>query len=335
MGHHQGAYQIDMSAPDLSIIILHTHRKGYPEACLRSYGLDQPRDGTEILLIDGLPPSAPAPFAHVRRIAAPGQSDAAAKNTAIAQASGEYIALISSDTLGQKLNPTHSDAIGQLQNHARTQATPSIVAAQILLENGYWHWTHFRIPTLWRELALLRRPLRLLRHILSENIIPLPGQARPAESVRANCLVAHRSVFDKAGPFAEGYQFGVEDMEWCIRARAAGIDTLILPAAQAHKIAPQRFRRLTPLHTLAAYHANRRLLRRTRGPLVALTYTAIRTLKAALALPILLLLHTLTLGAHPHLRHELHTAALTLTGRCNTDLIPDDIASDVWWERLF
>jgi GT2 family glycosyltransferase len=313
----------------LTVAVLDHARKGYPTDCLRSYGLDRPEPGVETLLVDARPAEAPAPFGHVRRVRVSDGGRAAAKNRALAEARGAYIALVASDTLGEE------GTLGRLLDVARQAEGPVAVAAQLLLESGRWCPTDFAYPSIGRELNILRRPWRLLRRLVQDTPLPLEGGAFAAASVRADCLLAGRDVFERAGRFEPGYRFGVEDAVWCRRAQRAGAGVLVLPAARATTIRPRRFGYYPVAAFLAADRSCRRFVRATQGPLAGLAYSGVRTLKCAVAWPVLAFLHGVTFGAHPALRREFRVATHTLFGGGDPDALPPDIASHMWWERLF
>jgi hypothetical protein len=64
---------------------------------------------------------------------------------------------------------------------------------------------------------------------------PLPvtsGPAHPVDALSGCALLVRREVFDRVGLLAEGYFFGFEDLDFCLRAREAGFLALCAPAAR-------------------------------------------------------------------------------------------------------
>jgi GT2 family glycosyltransferase/glycosyltransferase involved in cell wall biosynthesis len=56
----------------------------------------------------------------------------------------------------------------------------------------------------------------------------------PPTAVSGCVMLVHRRVFETIGLFAEPYFFGFEDIEFCQRARRAGFETALVPAAVAY-----------------------------------------------------------------------------------------------------
>lgn len=60
-----------------------------------------------------------------------------------------------------------------------------------------------------------------------------PGVMR-VDAVSGCVMLIRREVFERAGAFDEDYFFSYEDLDFCLRARGAGLDTLCVPAALAY-----------------------------------------------------------------------------------------------------
>jgi GT2 family glycosyltransferase len=61
-----------------------------------------------------------------------------------------------------------------------------------------------------------------------------PGRLRFVDAVSGCVMLIRRSVFEAAGLLDEEYFFSFEDIEFCLRARSAGFQTVCVPEAIAY-----------------------------------------------------------------------------------------------------
>jgi GT2 family glycosyltransferase len=66
-----------------------------------------------------------------------------------------------------------------------------------------------------------------------EQLGPLPA-VRPALAVTGSALLVRRDVFEQLGGWDELYGWYYEDVDFCLRARAAGWSVAVVPAAVVH-----------------------------------------------------------------------------------------------------
>lgn len=69
---------------------------------------------------------------------------------------------------------------------------------------------------------------------LIEGIASAPNDARTVDAVSGCLMLIARRVFERIGALDERYFFGFEDLDVCLRARAAGITTVVSPARAYH-----------------------------------------------------------------------------------------------------
>lgn len=74
--------------------------------------------------------------------------------------------------------------------------------------------------------------MRMLR--ADEGIASAPNDPRTVDAVSGCLMLIARRVFERIGALDERYFFGFEDLDVCLRARAAGITTVVSPARAYH-----------------------------------------------------------------------------------------------------
>jgi len=89
-------------------------------------------------------------------------------------------------------------------------------------------------PTLAGTLARLTLPRAKRKYYLGDP----PDQARAVDWVTGAFIAFDRDVFDRTGGFDEDYFMYYEDVDFCLRARAAGFPAYFLPAARALHLSP-------------------------------------------------------------------------------------------------
>lgn len=67
-----------------------------------------------------------------------------------------------------------------------------------------------------------------------EGATSVPAMTRPVHAVSGCVMLVERRVFERVGMLDERYFFGVEDLDFCLRAREAGIRTLVAPVRAYH-----------------------------------------------------------------------------------------------------
>ena len=312
--------------PALTIAVIAHRVRGYPANCLGALGADRPAPGIEYLWVEG--PEAPANpdgFPGVRRVTISDGDRAAAKNRALSEAQGELVLLMTADIQAAP------GAVEALRRAARSRDGGAAVSAQLLLENGLVRRTDFGFPSAARELNPLRWIASFVRGFQRRGTQPSASGVRPARSLHAACLMATREVFDKVGPFTEGYRFALEDIEWSDRAHAAGVPLLIAHEAHAFKLAPQRRGALEPAASVELERSLRRLVRRRRSGVAAGAYVAARVGKHLAVWLASALVDTVFCGAWRSVRHERRCRRALLWMR-QSEPVPPEAESHVRWE---
>ena len=120
------------------------------------------------------------------------------------------------------------------------------------------------VPTPWRSLVRTLGLARLFpghRDVFDDFVLagrPLPAGPTPVEAISGAFMLVRRSALEQVGVLDEGYFLHCEDLDWCMRFRAAGYAILFVPDVTVvhHKGRSGRDR---PLRVL--WHMHRGMLR--------------------------------------------------------------------------
>lgn len=91
------------------------------------------------------------------------------------------------------------------------------------------------VPTPWRSLVRTLGLARLFpgqRKVFDDFVLagqPLPTQPTPVEAISGSFMLVRRSALETVGLLDEGYFLHCEDLDWCMRFRAAGLAILFVP----------------------------------------------------------------------------------------------------------
>ena len=104
-----------------------------------------------------------------------------------------------------------------------------------------------------------------------------PAPFHRVDAISGCVMLIRRGVFERAGLLDDSYFFSFEDVEFCLRARRAGFDTVCVPEAIAYHEGGRTIGRRSPRRVYFATRNHLRLAAET-GP------SAVRTLRAAAVL---------------------------------------------------
>jgi GT2 family glycosyltransferase len=209
---------------DLSVIVLNYNTRVNLRACLQS--LERP-PSSEVLVVDnassdGSADMVEAEFPWVRLIRSPRNGGFAyGNNQALRVATGEAILLLNPDTLVPR------GGIAGLMRVLDEQPEAGVVGPRLLRPDGSMHLACRRsFPTpevaFYRIVGLSRmfpsNP-RFGRYNLTFIDPTLPIEV---DSVCGACMLVRRSVVEQVGLLDERFFMYGEDLDWCLRARAAG-----------------------------------------------------------------------------------------------------------------
>lgn len=221
----------------VSVIIVSWNVEGLIEACLRSIPAALGSLSGEILVVDNA--SQDATVLRIRKLspALPqltlleqkqNLGFAKANNLALRQAGGEYLLLLNPDTV---LTP---GAIEQLVACAQ-QCGAGIVGGRHANVDKTLQPSVRRLPSPQAMALVLLKLHRLLpnnriwQRYLAKDFDY--SRTQPAQQVAGSCLLITRTAFDRIGPLDERFRVWFEEVDWCARARAAGITVVYCSSA--------------------------------------------------------------------------------------------------------
>jgi N-acetylglucosaminyl-diphospho-decaprenol L-rhamnosyltransferase len=150
---------------------------------------------------------------------------AAANNQGIARASGRYLLLLNSDAEAEPA------ALRTLVAYADGHPKAGVIGPKLLNPDGTLQPSGGRFPTPASTVASLLGLNRLTGR-------PRYGTTRdyslPAEvdEVSGAAMLIRREVIDQVGGLDEGFAWGYEDVDYCLRARRAGWHVHYVPDAR-------------------------------------------------------------------------------------------------------
>lgn len=145
---------------------------------------------------------------------------APARNQAIREARGRFIAILDTDL------EFVEDSLGPLLEVLRERPDVGIAGCRLVFPDGTTQFNAKRFPS---PLALLSRRLPLLRLLDGGRRLAWHEMhdwdrqsSREVEYLIGACQVVRREVFDQVGLLDEAIFYGPEDIDFCLRARRAG-----------------------------------------------------------------------------------------------------------------
>jgi N-acetylglucosaminyl-diphospho-decaprenol L-rhamnosyltransferase len=210
-----------MNAPRVSVIVVSYQAEGDLGACLASLETHAGPD-VEIVVVDNA--STDGSAEHVRRararliLNAENVGFGRACNQGAATAAGRYLLFINPDA---EVTPGALDALVRVLDE---DAGVGIVGPRTLNEDGTPQVSFgpaLGILAEWRQRRLVRGVRRRDPAAL-RRAEALSATASEPDWVSGSCLLISRETFEEVGGFDEGFFLYEEDVDLCVRARAAG-----------------------------------------------------------------------------------------------------------------
>lgn len=215
-----GSIERHGSQPIASIIVPVRNNWQYTQRCLASLAHTRVRECAEVIVVDngstdGTQGHIKHEFAWVKIIRnEQNLGFAAACNQAAIEARGQYLVFLNNDTVAQP---------GWLEALVETAKAPDVGAVGALLLYPDGRVQHAGI-TLINGI-----PDHVYRYAKPD--APEVNEYREVDMVTGACLLIHRDLFYQLAGFDEIYENGVEDVDLCLRVRAAGLKVVYQPKA--------------------------------------------------------------------------------------------------------
>lgn len=217
-----------MSKPDVSICIVNWNGKGMLRDLLGSLRDADPELSAELIVVDnastddslqGIDGVHPG----VRLI----RNDrnlgfATANNQCAAAANGRYLYFLNNDTVA------HPGALTALVRYLDAHPNYTAVGPKLIGTDGEPQQTGRRLPTfrviLHQRIFVLSNWVRIFAgHYRAYRYGAFDADTEAdLPQLAAAALLVRRDAFDRAGRWDEGYRFGVEDVDLCLRLNAIG-----------------------------------------------------------------------------------------------------------------
>lgn len=207
--------------PDVSVLIVNWNGRNVLQNCLASLASDHDDIAIETIVVDNASTDAsadiiPAEFPNVILIRnSQNRGFAAANNQAAAQAKGRYLFFLNNDTI------VPPGAIGQLARFLDEHPEVAAVGPKLIGADGQPQRSGRNLPTLRalmhrgvlpvRWTHLFAHQYRDYRHTFDANL------SGSVPQLAAAALMVRRDAFEKASGWDESFQFGVEDVDFCLR----------------------------------------------------------------------------------------------------------------------
>lgn len=147
---------------------------------------------------------------------------ARAANQGIRKAKGKYILLLNPDTR------VKNGAIKRLLEFARKTQDAGVVGARLLNPDGSVQPSVYHFPTLWRAI----REYLLGQRGAYEKYAPDVNSAEGVDAVAGAAFLITPQARKKVGLLDERYFMYFEDLDYCRRIKAVGLNVYYLPQAE-------------------------------------------------------------------------------------------------------
>lgn len=152
---------------------------------------------------------------------------AQAVNQGIKRSTGAYILLLNSDAF------LDEGSLAAMAAFLKENEAYSIVGPKTVNRDGTFQVSAGRFPNLLGEMLSATRLYRYMRHpmFLGERSLLKGISSLSVDWVSGGCMLIKREAVAAVGIFDGRYFFGVEDMDFCYRVKAAGYLVGYLPHA--------------------------------------------------------------------------------------------------------
>jgi GT2 family glycosyltransferase len=223
-----------MAHPQALSVVVPTHEtRELTLRCLAALAAADPPPA-EVLVVDdgssdGTADAVAASYPAARVLRHPqARGFTAAANAGLALAGGEVLLLLNSDT---EVAP---DAPGELAAALHARVDLGIAGASLFYPDGSPQWSGGDAPgPLWLFGVASDLPRRLGRLAAWRRVRPVSGhRPRSVDWVTGAAMAIRRVAWEAAGPLDPRFAFYGQDLDFCLRAAAAGWRSAVVPTAR-------------------------------------------------------------------------------------------------------
>lgn len=225
---------IDMTTPDLTIIIVSWNVRELLQDCLRSV-VAQKGITMQIIVVDsasrdGSVEMIAEKFSQVKIIAcSENVGFPRGNNLGLAQANGRFILLLNPDTV------VHEGAFSKMIHYMQENAQVGVLGPQLLNADGTVQSSRRHFPTLktaffestWLEPYA---PQAVLDHYYARDLPD--GETAVIDWLMGACLMTRQEIVAQVGGLDEAYFMYSEELDYCRRIQQAGWQVVYFPQAK-------------------------------------------------------------------------------------------------------
>ena len=218
---------------DISVAIVSYNTRDLLRECLRSLQEHSAEANLEIIVIDNASHDGSAPmvrdeFPAVQLIeSAHNAGYGAANNRALAQARGEYVWILNSDTT------IESGAMATMLDWMCADPRCGAIGTRLILADGSTQ-NSYDFDLSWRAVFAEQTYLDKLLPSQRYSVSDWELGARAVPYLCGASLLVRRAAWQELGGFDESYFMYFEDIDLCSRLREAGWELCYLPDARVH-----------------------------------------------------------------------------------------------------
>ncbi len=219
--------------PKLSIIIVNWNTAKLLTSCLKSLEFEIQNLKFEVIVVDNGSTDESLKVVNNFKVKLIKNKKnlgfAKGNNIGIKQAKGEYIMLLNSDTVVKQ--GAIETLVNFLEKNPKTAISPLLLLPDGSKQNDYY----MRLPNLWQVFLYHNRFLRPLtmRFALNKLIVQKPKKEPfEVDQLPGTALLASSLVWQKVGLLDEDFNFFFEDVDWCWRAKKAGVKRMVVPQSE-------------------------------------------------------------------------------------------------------
>lgn len=153
---------------------------------------------------------------------------AGAVNQGIEKATGTYIFLLNSDAF------MNNGALVGMVHFLKENKKYGIVGPKTVYANGSFQISAGNFPSLLGEFLVATKLYKIMNHplFLMEKSFPKNSSFISVDWISGGCMMFTKKIVDHIGIFDEHFFFGVEDMDYCYRAKKKGFSVGYLPVVE-------------------------------------------------------------------------------------------------------